>query len=341
MWLLVAKTGGPGEVNDLLQYALGHADDAFRLAVLQQLEANLRRPNFGNPPKIASASLSDVAKAKGTTAQVSLRLLGLFKQEESRSLLEQHATTSDADPLDRAAAFDGLVSLGGPKTTEFLTKLAAKDQPSLTRRLAAQAMANLDLAKAAAAAADILATAEGKDDPSDLLSAFVARKGGPAALAKALGGKTIPADAAKVGLRAIRSSSQNVPDLVACPHEGRQPRRGEEGTDRRRGESLRRRRAENGRRGPRRGRLPPEGNAVPRLPRHRRRRRAGRPGHDQHRGECPAGLPRRVATDPEQGDQGRVPRPRSEHPDLARSCPASRSARRRPNSSSATPRTRK
>ncbi len=217
LWLLVAKIGGPGEVNELLQHALGYADEPFRLAVMQQLEANLRRPNFGKLPKIASPTLFDIAQAKETAlSHVSMRLAGLLKQEEFRPLLEQRATNAEADRLDRAAAFDGLISLGGPKTSELLAKSLAKDQPTRTRLLAAQALTNLDLAGAANAAADILTTADGKDDPNDLLIAFITRKGGPALLAKALVGKTIPTDAAKVGLRAIRSSSQNVPDLVAA-----------------------------------------------------------------------------------------------------------------------------
>ena len=217
LWLLVAKIGGPGEINEILQHALGYADDSFRLAVLQQLEANIRRPNFGKIPKITSTTLFDFSQAKGTTfSPVSLRLMGLLKQEAFRPLLEQRATNADADRQDRAAAFDGLVSLGGPKTNELLAKAVAKDRPILTRLLAAQAMTTLDLAGAANAAADVLATADGQVDPNDLLAAFIARKGGPAALAKGLTGKTIPPDVAKVGLRTIRSSSQNVPDLVTA-----------------------------------------------------------------------------------------------------------------------------
>jgi putative heme-binding domain-containing protein len=217
LWLLLAKIGGPNELAQILKAAVSDPDLAFRTEVLTGLEANVRRPSFGKIPTIDAAPLQELASAKDTgVAALCLRLIGLVKVEQLRPLLEKQAGDAAADVRTRVAAFDGLVSLGGRETRDFLNASLAKEEPLLKRRLAAQAFINIDLAQAAKDAADILAASDGKDDLGDFYQSFLTRKGGPAALAKGLTGKIIPADVAKVGLRAVRASSQNVPELVAA-----------------------------------------------------------------------------------------------------------------------------
>ncbi|MBX3401360.1 MAG: c-type cytochrome [Gemmataceae bacterium] len=217
MWRLLAQIGGPNEMTAVFQRGLPLASDEVREELLAIVESSIRTR------KVAPAKLDgweDLAKyiddpSPGIRA-AALRLMGLVKFELFRKDLQVRAGDAKVAPAERAAAFDGIVSLGGAKTNEFLAKMSAKEQPVLTRRLAAQSLAGVDLAAAAKASADILAASDGKDDPTDLYMAFIARKGGPAALAKAFKDAKLSADVAKVGLRSIRSSSQNLPDLVAA-----------------------------------------------------------------------------------------------------------------------------
>ncbi len=216
MWRLLAQIGGPNEMTAVFHRGLTLATDEVREGLLGILEASIRTR------KVAPAKLDgweDLAKyiddPRPGIRAAALRLMGLVKFELFRRDLQLRAADAKVDLAERAAAFDGLVSLGGPKLREFLDKSLAADQPLPTRRLAAQALANVDLDAAAKSATSILA-AQIQGDPTELFNAFVSRKGGPAALAKALKDAKLPADVAKVGLRSIRSSSQNLPDLVAA-----------------------------------------------------------------------------------------------------------------------------
>ena len=199
------------------QRGLPAGNDEYREEVLKSLEESIRTRKLA-PKKIDG--WEDLAKyfddPRPGIRAAAMRLMGLVKFELFRHDLEVRAALATAEVGDRNAAFDGLVFLGGQKTREFLDKSVATEKPILTRRIAAQALANLDLDAAAKSAANILATPDSKDDPSELYIAFISRKGGPAALAKALKDAKLPADVAKIGLRSIRSSSQNVPELVAA-----------------------------------------------------------------------------------------------------------------------------
>src|SRR5262249_589813 len=108
------------------------------------------------------------------------------------------AQTPDALGLDESrAAFEGLALLGGEKSKVFLIRTAGIDVP-VVRPLAIAALASIDLLAAANKAADLLAAAKTGDDLSELFASFLTRKGGSAALAKALDGKKLNADVAKL-----------------------------------------------------------------------------------------------------------------------------------------------
>ncbi len=74
----------------------------------------------------------------------------------------------------------------------------------------------LDTPTAASVAADYLRGTSDTKEISEFFAAFLAKREAPTILAKALAGKTLPPDVAKVGLRAVQASAQNVPDLVAA-----------------------------------------------------------------------------------------------------------------------------
>src|SRR5439155_25415135 len=76
------------------------------------------------------------------------------------------------------------------------------------------------LPAAAKRAADVLSAAEGVEGVSDIFDAFLERKEGPRLLAAALAGRArglspgLPADVAKVGVRAARTSARDTSGLV-------------------------------------------------------------------------------------------------------------------------------
>jgi putative heme-binding domain-containing protein len=129
--------------------------------------------------KAARPELLDLARAKGTSA-------GL-----------------------RQAAIDGLAALGGKASAAALDRLAADGE-----RAALLALVSLDAEAAARRAAEALASAKTGEGAEEVVTAFLRRKGGPAALAEALAGAKLPSDAARVGLRAVRSSGLEAKDLT-------------------------------------------------------------------------------------------------------------------------------
>jgi putative heme-binding domain-containing protein len=148
--------------------------------------------------------------------RAALRLIGLWKVERFRDRLEGVAKNPQTSAEDRQAALDGLVSLGGEKSKEVLRTLAAPDKPADVRAMATVALAGLDLPAAAEQAASLLSGPTPPADPTGLVAAFTGRKGGPAALAAALAGKKLPADVARLGVRAARAAGQPDPKLVAA-----------------------------------------------------------------------------------------------------------------------------
>src|SRR5207237_4430552 len=116
-----------------------------------------------------------------------LRLAGAWHLDAARPELEKIAGAADSSRAARAAAIEGLVSLGGDASTEFLRKLASPPRDEKVRRMGVTGLASLDLKDAATRAAELLTAGKSDEDPSPILAAFLGREGGPDALASAIG----------------------------------------------------------------------------------------------------------------------------------------------------------
>src|SRR5262249_18084208 len=88
--------------------------------------------------------------------------------------------------------------------------------PVRVRQLAVIALASLDVEAAASQAVELLADIRDGDDPTDLFNAFVERKNGAVVLTKALADRKLPADVAKLGLRTVRATGREQPELIAA-----------------------------------------------------------------------------------------------------------------------------
>jgi putative heme-binding domain-containing protein len=209
---VVARLGGPAEATALLDAALAlpAADGARRAALTAALEqmAKVRRVR---PTGDATRAATLLDAADEPTRLAAARLAGLWKLESLRPRLAKTAGDPATPDAVRRAAFDALASLGGKATHDELLRLAAADRPAAVRRAAVIALAGLDPKAAASRAVEVIAT-----DPAAVVAPFLARKDGPPALAAALKEKTLPTDAAKLALRAVKEAGRELPELTSA-----------------------------------------------------------------------------------------------------------------------------
>jgi len=213
---LVAALGGPAELGMVFDQVLAKENNppsrqAALLAALEQATRQRGVKPEGDLARLASLLSSESEALKATA----LRTTGLWKVEGLRPQLAGIAAAEKTSPEARHAAIDGLVLLGGKPSQEMLEQLTAASRPLEVRRRAAIGLAGLNLGSAAGRAVEVLA-AGNVNDAADVYTAFVQQKGGAAALAKALGDKKLPADVAKVGIRTVRLSGRDSPELIAA-----------------------------------------------------------------------------------------------------------------------------
>ena len=210
---VVSSLGQPQHLTRALALAANDkTDNATRIALLDALASASRRRKLkpaGNLSSIGKLIESENA----TVVARSVACAGLWKQESARSTIADLATGGDVDTSIRLAAIDGLAQLGGPKSRTTLIELAKADGAFAIKSRFATALLTIDANAAAAQAVAVLASANATDNPTDLVAAFIARKNGPPALAKSLGGSKLKDDVAKLALRAISSSGRNLPGL--------------------------------------------------------------------------------------------------------------------------------
>ena len=123
-----------------------------------------------------------------------------------------------SQPRTATSRVDGLVYVGGAESRTTIERLAAAGKTVSIRIQATAALAQLDSAAAATAAANVLKTTGPQDDIGPMLDALLSRKDGAENLAVALQKDPPPADAAKLALRHIYSigrSDQELSDVLS------------------------------------------------------------------------------------------------------------------------------
>jgi putative heme-binding domain-containing protein len=202
--LAAAGSGFPGALRVKALDALAEAALARKLRPSGELARLISLFQAGSPP-------TDVA-----TQTAAIRLAGAWKLEAAADLLGALGQAPATQEPVRAAALEALAEIGGRAGKSQITALSAADKPPATRALAIAALARLDLAAAAARAADFLPhAAAGSASLTPLLAAFLHRQGGSEALAAALKKQPPPPDAAKLALRAVYALGQGDGALVA------------------------------------------------------------------------------------------------------------------------------
>ncbi len=211
---LIATLGGPPELAMILDLAVAPSTPEPRKAALLEALGQAARRRKAAP----SGDLARVAplldSPDASTQAAASRAVGLWKLAPLRPRLEAIAGDPKTPADGRGAALEGLAGLGA---ADALATLASAPHPLATRLEAAAALVALDARLAADRAVAALSRAQ---DPADdagvsaAFSAFVVAKGGPSALASALGGKSLPGDVARLGARVASISGRPDAALV-------------------------------------------------------------------------------------------------------------------------------
>ena len=208
LYLLLARIGGPAELGRVAERAAAEQDllKGQRAELAQAVEDSVRLRKVGRPADLGKFRLLLMSPER--PARLSgARLVGLWKVEQLRKNLEATGRLpEDATAEEAAAALEGIALFGDDKAKAFLAELCGPESKPEVRRSAVAALAGLDTPAAAIKAAQLLTAAEPAESLTEVFAAFLNRKGGSAILAKALAGKTLPPDVAKLGLRAVRAS---------------------------------------------------------------------------------------------------------------------------------------
>ena len=220
LWVLLARTGGPAEIEYLLDLKnldriRSHADMA---RVIAALEENARTRKVALPPKSEKARESVTLfldSPNESLRQSAWRLCGLWKLEWMRPEAERRIADPATNLGDRRVCVECLAGLGGPKSVARLTALTGnRDEPIELRIAAITALIGLDTKAAANSFVSFLDGARPSDHVPAVFAAFLAHKGGATALVSALDSKTLDPDMAKLGLKAVRSSVQDAKPLT-------------------------------------------------------------------------------------------------------------------------------
>jgi putative heme-binding domain-containing protein len=218
VYTLLAQLGGPNELGEALRFANTVGMPA-RVKIFTAIEDSARTRKVGVPPDRSADSLYfALDQETGPSRQSAARLSGLWKLESCRPMLEKIALKAnlkaEVSSEDRVAAFEGLVSLGGPKTRQFLDDAIKSGSPD-AKPLAVVALANMDLNSGAIKAVEFLTSAPATPEIQDVFSVFINRKNGSVVLTKALTGKKLPPEVAKLGLKAAKQTAQPDQALIA------------------------------------------------------------------------------------------------------------------------------
>ena len=220
LYLLLSQIGGPEELAKVVGYVGGDSGItvAKRGELLQAVEDAIRTRKVLPPKKVASLEALSTDKA-AAVRHPAMRIVGLWKLNDLRIVVETLATTKATIPADeRGAALEALALFNDADAKKTISKMCDAEHSDDVCRVAIIALASIDLPAAVDHAGRYVAYIK-KADPelTDLFAAIINRKGGPAALAKAIEGKKFQsADVAKLGLKALRASNQPADDLIAA-----------------------------------------------------------------------------------------------------------------------------
>lgn len=220
---LIEMLGKRGTGDDLA-YLLGRAvatdgfDPALRVKVLQALaEAMLTRkamPAGNREDFTAQLGLLMGADRDRATRLAAIQLAGRWGLEGLVGRLGAIAADRASTEAERDAACQALGTIPGNAARMQLEKLAGGDGPFALRVRATAALVEVSRRHAVLHALRLFREAKPQDDLAPLLAALLNNQGASAAVAEALTAEELPADSAKLVLRAMYAVGRTEPNLV-------------------------------------------------------------------------------------------------------------------------------
>ncbi|CAN5398018.1 L-sorbosone dehydrogenase [soil metagenome] len=208
VWALVARLGGPAELGEAFRHAVKPATPKPMAEAIINALADAAKSRKVKPDAKAIAEGMAALSDDTPYLQWRLKLIGPWKLESDREHLEKFTTKDEAMNW---AITQALVELGGPKSQAYFVKLT-QSMSEAERRRGVIALAGLNVDYAAPFAAKYLSGSSFQVDA--IFNEFVNRKGGVAALAKALKDVKLPADVAKLGIRSAKGQQELINALT-------------------------------------------------------------------------------------------------------------------------------
>lgn len=184
---------------------------ALRVSVLERLAEAARNRKVipaGDLSGIASLLAADEAALQASA----IDLAGEWKTPAATRALADLAADPETSGVLRDAALEALVRIDTATARRTIDALTAEERPAGVRAAGIAALARFDVERAAALAVGALDDAQ-PDDVARLMTAFLERQNGPAALAAALSESPPPVDIAKLALRQMYSVGRSDADL--------------------------------------------------------------------------------------------------------------------------------
>ena len=217
---LLASVGDASDLARLLNQATfsrdGHYDGAAQLRVLEALERNARvratRPAGNSAHLLLELWRTNYHNIAFRTS--TLRLAAAWRVEAMDGAAMDAAFCAPGAEALRQAGTMTLAVLRGTNAAEDFLELGKPSRSTGERIAAASGFANFDLNRAAGIAADVLAKDTNGLAPTQLLPAFLTRKGGVPPLATAMLQQPPARDAARMALRFLGSIGREDKELL-------------------------------------------------------------------------------------------------------------------------------
>jgi putative heme-binding domain-containing protein len=207
---LVVARGNAQQFADVLRVVAAETDVAQRHALLRGLVTSARQRKLRPSGPLPEIDVLLSEKQPTAVRAVAAEAAGLWKLQRHSELLSNLANDRKGDVTLRTSAIAGLVALGADGLDRVLQSFVDTDgEPFAVREAAVMGLAQRNAGQGATALIDVLSGSD-TANPTSLIQKFLQLKQGPGALAASLKDRKLPADSAKIALRAINSSGRKL-----------------------------------------------------------------------------------------------------------------------------------
>lgn len=204
----IAALGNGDQLKLVFDLALAAGTTPENSTTLLRTLANAKRTRNVQPSGDLVA-LGNLLKSPDLgLRQAAVDCVGAWKLESLRPAISGIVQDTQLDQAARVAALQAIAQLGGPASSQLLTSVTTSKENEAIRGTALALLVPINTPSAAQLTIDFLASSTDPGTQSQVISAFLQHKGGSEILAKALTGKKLPEDAAKIALRTVTGSGR-------------------------------------------------------------------------------------------------------------------------------------